>query len=48
LRGEPRPFGGAAVVFHQELNIWRIEFRKRHLGGVAHGLPGHTGIAGGR
>ena len=38
----------AAVVLHQELDVGRIEFGERHLGGVAHGLPGNAGIAAGR
>ncbi len=45
LSGEPRGFGGAAVVFHQELDIGIVEFRNRHLGGIAHRLAGDAGIA---
>ena len=30
----------AAVVLHQQLEVRVVEFRERHLGGVAHGLRG--------
>ena len=41
----PRRLGGAAVIFHQELNIGRIELGDRHFGRVAHRLTGNAGIA---
>ena len=44
----PRRLGGAAVVLHQELDVGGIELGERHLGGVAHRLPGDAGIAAGR
>jgi hypothetical protein len=45
---DPGRFGGAAVVFHQELKVGRIELGDRHFGGIAHRLTGDAGIAGRR
>ena len=46
LRRLLRPGSSAPVVLDDELNIRAVEFRKRHLGGVAHGLRSHGGVPG--
>jgi hypothetical protein len=38
----------AAVVLHQELDVGVVEFRQRHLGGIAHGLRRHRRVAAAR
>jgi hypothetical protein len=48
LGGQPRRLGGAAIVHHQKLDVGSVELGDRHLGGVAHRLPGEAGIATGR
>ena len=48
LRPDPGRLGGAAVVFHQELDVGRIELGNRHFRGIAHRLAGDAGIAGRR
>ena len=48
LGAELRRLGGAAVVFHQELDVRIIEFGDRHFRGIAHRLAGKAGIAGRR
>src|SRR6185437_6598447 len=44
LRGLARALRIAAVILDQKLDVWILEFRERHLGGVLHGLRGHAGI----
>ena len=48
LRGLLRAERGAAVVLDQELDIRRIEFGDRELGGIFHRLRDKAGIAGSR
>ena len=45
LRRLLRTRRAAAVVLHQQLEIRVVEFRERHLGGVAHGLRRHRRVA---
>ena len=37
--------GGAAVVFHQELDVRTLEFGERHFSGVFHRLCSNAGVA---
>ena len=46
LRRLLRARRAAAVVLHQKLDVRIVEFTQRQLGGVAHRLRGHAGIAG--
>jgi hypothetical protein len=46
LRRLLRARRAAGVVLHQKLDIRIVEFTQRKLGGVAHRLRGHAGIAG--
>ena len=48
LRRLLRAGSSAPVVLDDELNIRAVEFRKCHLGGVAHGLRSHSGVPGRR
>ena len=48
LRGLLSAGGGAAIVFHQKLDVGAVELGERHLGGVLHRLRDDAGIAAGR
>ena len=45
LGGLLRARRAAAVVLHQQLDVGIVEFRERHLGGIAHRLRGHRRVA---
>ncbi|GLR95377.1 hypothetical protein ACVIU7_001813 [Bradyrhizobium liaoningense] len=47
LRADLRALRAAIVVLDQELDVRVLELGQCHLGGVAHGLRGEPGIAGG-